>query len=115
MQDKNVISVYNQIKKIIIVDKELDAGSLVGLVTHLIPIVQKIATGGSGIYKKTIVITVLEMVIKDSKLDDNVKDSLNILVQTTIPITIDIMINIANGNIDLAKSTKGCFGCFKLK
>ena len=110
--DKNVKIVYNQVRDMI--GKKLETGDIINLVVRLIPIVQKVVVGKhEGGYKKMVVITVLEMIITDSDLDNDAKAALHLLVQTTIPITIDTMINIANGNINLAKHAKTCFSsCF---
>jgi hypothetical protein len=110
--DANVKLVYAEIKGLVN-DDNLETSDIINLVVKLIPIIQKIVVGRhEGAYKKLILITVLELVIEDSNLDDSAKSALNLVVQTTIPFTIDTMINIANGNIDLAKHVKGCFGCF---
>ena len=111
--DNNVTKVYNQVKGWVEGSDILDASSIITLVVKLIPIVQKLGLGkGQGEYKKQIVVDVLTMVVRDSKLDSEAKAGLNILVQTTIPYTIDTMIGIANGNIDIAKHAKRCWlGC----
>lgn len=111
--DANVKLVYSKIKNMVDNDN-LETSDIINLVVKLIPIVQKAITGKhEGAYKKLVVITVLELVIDDSNLDNDAKSALHLLVQTTIPVTIDTMIGIANGNIDLAKHAKGCFSvCF---
>ena len=110
-EDKQIQIVYDQIKDI--VGDRMDLSDIIVLVTHLIPIVQKVIVGKhQGAYKKYIVISVIEMVVRDSNLDDDDKNTLKVIVNITIPPTIDIMINIANGKIDLAKHAKKCFTCF---
>jgi hypothetical protein len=107
-EDRNVIAVYAQIKEWV-EGRPVNAATIVGLVTQLIPIVQKTIVGKhEGAYKKLVVISVLELVIRDSDLDQENKDALNVVVQTTVPITIDTMVGIAKGDIDLAKHAKSC-------
>lgn len=104
--DPNVLSLYNQFKDWSEGDK-LDASNVIQLVTLLIPAVQKIVIEPHrGPYKKKVVINVLELLIQDSKLNNNAKTTLKIIVNTTVPITIDTLISVAKGDINVGKVVK---------
>ena len=109
--DKNVKEVYEQIKEYVDGDR-ITSATLISLVTHLIPITQKVIIDKhKGPYKKKVVITVLKMIIDDSKLNDSNKETLHLVVQSTIPFTIDTMVGIAKGDIDLAKYKESVEKC----
>lgn len=95
--------VYNAIKDSI-KNKDIDAENIVVIVTNLISLVEKIIVGPNrGAEKKRVVIKVLEMLIHDSKMDPQMKATINLLVHTTVPPLIDTMIDIGRGNIDIGK------------
>ena len=113
--DAHVKIVYNQLKAWVEGSQELDASSMVILVTQVIGLIQKeVPEHGKGAYKKDMALTVIKLIIQDSPLDATAKMSLNILLETTVPPMIDAMISIAKQNIDLGKAKKSlasCFGC----
>jgi len=114
-REANIVIIYNQIKGLPTLEN-LEASDIITLVIKLIPIVQKTINGkNQGAYKKQIVIGVLNIVIKESNINSEAKDALYLLVSTTIPFTIDTIISVANGEIDISKHAKNigiCFGCF---
>jgi len=103
--------VYNQIKDWVEKTEKPDASNIIQLVTLLIKCVEKICKDKEGSYKKNMVLVILRKVINESKLEQDVKISLLILVETTIPVIIDTMISIANKEIDIGKIKPGttCF------
>jgi len=110
--DVNVKIVYEKARAFTRNNK-INESDIIMLVVQLIPIVQNVVTDGhKGSYKKSLVLTVLALIVEDSKLESADKYRLNLLIQTTVPITIDTMINVAKGNIDLKKHAKSCFSCF---
>lgn len=109
--DANVLVLYKQFKSWSN-GENLNTSTIISLVTLLIPAVQKLITEHhQGSYKKKVIINVLELIIKDSNLDQNAKDSLELLIHTTIPITIDAFISIAKGDIDIGKLTQPFKSC----
>lgn len=110
-----VLQVYNQIKSWIDNTDKPDASNIIVLVTLLIKCVENIAKDKQGVYKKELVLKVLTKVINESKLDQNAKNALMVLVQTTIPVMIDTMISIANEKIDLGKIKTDMNKCFMNK
>ena len=113
--DPITMTIYEQVKDWAEGDEKLNASSIMELVTLLIPTIQRMVTGKNrGEYKKKVLITVLSLVIRDSKCSNDTKIILSNLVDTTIPTTIDIMIGVAHGNIDLKKTydkVQNCVGC----
>lgn len=102
--DTNILKLYNKFKSWATEENKLDSTSIISLVIQLIPEIQRMVTEpGKGSYKKIVVITVLEQIISDSKLPNDQKQVLYNIVKYTIPITIDTMIGIAYGDIDIAK------------
>lgn len=86
--------------------------TLITLITLMIPQLEKIVVGPNrGEYKKKIIISVLDLLVGNSNLDENAKDSLYLVIKTTIPITIDTMISVAHGDIDLGKELKKIQNC----
>jgi len=111
--DAHVKAVYTHLKSWIDGSQELDASSMVMLVTQVIGLIQReIPEHGQGDYKKQIALTVIRLVIKDSELTDVAKANLTLLVDTTVPTMIDAMISIAKNKIDLGKATNAVAGCF---
>lgn len=107
----DIDKVYIEIKKSI-ENKTLSASNLIVIVTELIPIVEKIIKHDKpGQYKKDLLLNVLEMVIKDSKLEDDQKNNLLVVVNTVIPPTVDAMIAIARGRLNIGKKIKNNFKC----
>ena len=111
MTDPNIEIIYNKLLVLGKCDK-IGADSIVILTLNLIPIVQKLITESSaGQYKKKLVLSVLKLIIDKSTIDTNSKKSLYILLETTIPVTIDSFINIAKGNVNLHKLTTRTTKC----
>jgi hypothetical protein len=110
--EDDIIQVYNQIKSWVDKTDEPNASNIIVLVTLLIKCVENIFGDKSGSYKKNLVLKVLQKVINESKLTDNAKASLLDLVNTTIPVVIDTMINIANKQVDINKGDNKSPGCF---
>lgn len=105
-----IMLIYEQIKDWVEKTDEIDASSIIILVTLLIKCVESAMKDKTGTYKKDIVLKVLRKVIVESKLKDDAKASLLVLIETVIPVTIDTMINIAHKSIDLGKM-KGMSRC----
>ena len=65
---------------------------------------------GQGAQKKELVILVLKELI-NKVTDENVKTHLNILVNTCVPETIDMVILVASGKFDLGKLANKYLSC----
>ena len=104
VKENDINSVYEQVQDWIEGDK-INTSSIIILVTHLIPIVQKtVNEPKKGPYKKELVIQVINKLIRNSDLDQQAKSALYLLTTTTIPITINTMISLAHGDIDISKT-----------
>ena len=99
--------------------KKLTPFNLMEFVSVLIPMVQKVVTnGGQGSYKKKLIMSVLDLLIEKLKFGtDEEEAQLSMIIHETVPSTIDLMINISKGNVnmgkDIIKIGKGLFSsCF---
>ena len=94
--------VYDAIKDS--VTDGIDSSNIITIISNLIPLVEKvIKEKHQGPLKKQIVIEVLTMLVNDSVTNQNVKNTLLLIIHTTVPTVIDTMIDIGKGNIDLGK------------
>ena len=103
--------------------KKLTTFNLVELATTLIPKCQKIMSEpGLGPQKKRVILSVLHILVeKLTFINDEEKKNIQLILNETIPTTIDLMIDISKGKLDLEKIVKSgmlqkCFGsCLKSK
>ncbi len=115
MNDPKVTAIYNQLKYWIDGSQELNASSMVMLVTQVIALVQQeIPEHGKGEYKKDVAMQVIKMIVNDSKLDAGAKASLNLLLDSTVPSMIDAMVSISRQEIDFHKVKKSLSNCLCL-
>lgn len=107
--DSTTLELYNRFKGW--GNRSLHASDMITMVTLLIPMVQKLINGkGQGAYKKRIILDVLELIIGDSTLEPSDKQSLILVLHTTIPPVIDTLISVAKGDLDIGKIIKST-GC----
>lgn len=100
--------------------KKLTTFNLMEFVSVLIPMVQKVVTnGGQGSYKKKLIMSVLDLLIEKLKFGtDEEEAQLSMIIHETVPSTIDLMINISKGNVNMGKDIikigkslfSSCFG-----
>ena len=116
--DANMKKVF-EMSKSWLQGKKLTTFNLMEFVSVLIPMVQKVVTnGGQGSYKKKLIMSVLDLLIEKLKFGtDEEEAQLSMIIHETVPSTIDLMINISKGNVnmgkDLIKVGKGLFSsCF---
>tara|TARA_B100000035_G_scaffold307402_1_gene310604 strand:+ start:577 stop:1026 length:450 start_codon:yes stop_codon:yes gene_type:complete len=103
--------------------KKLTTFNLVELSTSLIPKCQRIMSEpGLGPMKKKVILSVLHILVEKLKFgSDEEKHSIQLILNETIPTTIDLMIDISKGKLDLEKIVQSgvlqkCFGsCLKPK
>jgi hypothetical protein len=88
--------------------KKLTTFNLMEFVTTLIPMVQKIVDEpGKGHYKKRLIMSVLDLLIDKLTFGtDEEEAQLKIIIHETVPGTIDLMINISQGKLNLNKDLK---------
>lgn len=115
--DHDVIKVFKKIKKIIQhknKNKKIEPSDLIKIVTDLIPIIQDIiGDTEKGTYKKKLLLEVLREIVNDTQnLNSKDKEILHTLIETTIPITVDFMIKIAHGELNIGKHIKTHCFCF---
>ena len=85
--------------------------NIMQVTVNVMQIVQKIVNEkNKGEVKKEIVISVMQKLIDDVENQEK-KDQLQQLLDTTVPIAIDTVIKVATGEIDLEKYFKNCFSC----
>ena len=105
--DENIWVILEQSKNWL-QGKKLNACNIMELVTSMMANVQKIVIDcKQGVYKKKLILTVLHKIIKSLKFDtDDEKNKLIILITETVPSTIDLLINVQKGAVDLLKNAK---------
>lgn len=95
-------------------DPSIGLDTIDDIVVNSIRIVQRIVTDrNQGAYKKDLVIAVLRHLVDKSDLPRTSKNILYEVIEYTIPYTIDFLIGVAKGEIDLYKIKKKlkCLGC----
>lgn len=88
--------------------KKLTTFNLMEFVTVLIPMVQKLVNEpGRGSYKKKLIMSVLDLLIDKLTFGtDEEEAQLKMIIHETVPSTIDLMINISQGKLNLSKDLK---------
>ena len=122
--DANMKKVF-EMSKSWLQGKKLTTFNLMEFVSVLIPMVQKVVTnGGQGSYKKKLIMSVLDLLIEKLKFGtDEEEAQLSMIIHETVPSTIDLMINISKGNVNMGKDIikigkslfSSCFGKKKKK
>ena len=91
--------------------REITSKNIISMTIDIMHHVQEFITQkGQGDKKKELVILVLKELI-NKVTDENVKTHLNTLVNTCVPETIDMIILVASGKLDLGKLTKKYLSC----
>lgn len=99
--------VYNQVMKSIASQTVTPAL----IITCTVVAMQAVETQGqlTGEQKKQIVLSVLQMVVTNAPgLDQDTRTALSLLVATAVPMTIDKMIGVANGDIAIGGNNSTC-------
>lgn len=91
--------VYDKVKEMI-THKQVTIANVIGIVTLAMQMVQQFA-GVSGTDKKKIVISVVHRLLNEIPMDEADKFAIQVLVDVTLDKTIDFVVGIANGDIDL--------------
>jgi hypothetical protein len=117
--DANMKKIF-ELSKSWLQGKKLTPFNLMEFVSVLIPMVQKVVTnGGQGSYKKKLIMSVLDLLIEKLKFGtDEEEAQLSMIIHETVPSTIDLMINISKGNVNMGKDIikigkslfSSCFG-----
>ena len=117
--DANMKKVF-EMSKSWLQGKKLTTFNLMEFVSVLIPMVQKVVTnGGQGSYKKKLIMSVLDLLIEKLKFGtDEEEAQLSMIIHETVPSTIDLMINISKGDVNMGKDIikvgkslfSSCFG-----
>lgn len=105
--DENVLRLYQQFRNWN-TNHHLSLETLLSLTTELIPVVEKMLKEEKGVYKKKVLMDTLKLIINDSPLQNSEKQLLLTVLHTTVSTSIDIMISIAKGEIDIGKKIKMC-------
>lgn len=89
---------------------EFTASSIVSLVTELIPAIQKLVVGENrGQYKKQVLIKVLNLLLDESSVEN--KESIQDIIDTTVPLMVDTMISIYKGKVNLLGKEEAVKSC----
>ncbi len=99
MADEDVQRIYDAVKKIF-VEKTITTSNVVVLAVQAMQIVEKIPdlTGGD---KKNIVIKVVKLIVNEFELDDDSRATINLVIDTTLPVAIDMIVGASKGAFDL--------------
>ena len=84
--------------------------NVIFIVTNLMNIVGKYKNI-KGSQKKELVISLLNEYVNKSDIEKNLKDSINFLIKTSIPFTIDVLVDVSKGKYKFKKGSK-CLSCF---
>lgn len=112
--DSNFDKVYEQAKEWISKEENLTPTNVMEFVTFLMPIVQKITFGKKkGEYKKQLVMDIITKVIENDAKFESDEDKTLVLkvVKNTVPITIDLLVSVATGKIDIKNKVRSLFFC----
>lgn len=87
-------------------DEPLEAANVITFAARLIAVTQNVVREkAKGPYKKKVVLTILFRLVDESEdLSDDAKQHLRYILDTTVPPSIDTMISIGKGELDLAKN-----------
>lgn len=96
--------VYDDLRGMI-TNKQITAESIIGIVTLAMQLVQQFA-GVKGADKKKIVINVVTRLVNEIPLDAGAKAAIQMVLNTTLDKTIDLIIGVANGDIDLVATVQ---------
>lgn len=113
--DPNFDKVYEQAKEWISNEENLTATNVMDFVTFLMPIVQKITIGKKrGEYKKQLVMNIITKVIENDAKFESDEDKRLVLkvVENTVPVSIDLLVAVATGKIDIKNKVKQFCFCF---
>ena len=105
MDDARVRQLYS-IAKMWASSEEVNAGSIITFATTLMSSVEELITEkGSGPYKKSVVLSVLGLVLENDVVweSEATKQTILSLLRTTIPPMIDTIVKVAKGEIDIHK------------
>lgn len=111
---------YDIIKGWIKEGEIIDTENILDLTLKVITLVQKISQD-KGDYKKNIVISLIKKLVREIKYEtEEIRNSVLVFIDKTLPHFIDISISLAKGDIDIGKKLKTigkeCFRLFgKLK
>ena len=91
--------VYDELRGMI-TNKQVSLGSIINIVTLTMQLIQQFA-GVKGGDKKLIVISVINRVVAEFPMSDSDRAAVQAIVATTLDQTIDFVVAVANGEIDL--------------
>jgi hypothetical protein len=92
-------SVFQEIKTLF-QNETLDSSNLITLAVRAMELVEKIPNL-TGSDKKKIVIQVVKLMVEETDLSKKDKNNLGLIIDTTLPITIDLVIAASRGFLDL--------------
>ena len=112
--DPNVQTVTNFVRSWLR-GKKLTTFNIMELSTVIIPFTQKIVKDKhSGHYKKQLILSILHTLVKDKLTfpSEQEKQNLLVIIEETLPTTIDLFIGISCGKVklDKKKAMKGMMG-----
>ena len=115
-QNEDFNKVYEIAKKWVSEHDDMNPANIIELVTDLIPATQTIIKGSKkGSYKKEIVLTVMAKIL-DNDINFSTPEQeqlVRTILENTVPKTIDILILVATGKLQMGKKVKNCFKiCF---
>jgi len=99
--DDLIQKIYLDVKQVFFVNyKGVDASNIALLTVHVMQAVE-VVPGLTGDEKKAIVLKVIEMIVADSPLSDSTKQLLDLFIENTLPIVIDLIVNAASGSFNI--------------
>ena len=90
-------------------NKNLTPENILSITVDIMQLAQNNIKGKKqGELKKEIVLNVLKKITNENINDLEVRDKLDMMLDTCIPDAIDTMVQIARGEVDLGKTIKSC-------
>lgn len=109
--DNKVVYVYKAVQNILEQKFRISVQNITLLTTNIMKIVEEVVKDkNKGVYKKNIVLAVLQLLVKNEFKSLSQKDCefLLLLIETMVPSMIDTMVGLSKGILDIGKSKK-CF------
>ena len=108
-------SCYAQIKLWINKEDDVTFDKIMLLIPRIMAVVQRaVRERKAGIYKKQLVLNLTKKLIQDNVKNDEVRLNVLQMVDFAAPAAIDVLVDVATGNINIKDKAKEVKGFFKL-
>lgn len=99
MAEEDIKKIYNGVKKSFN-EKTITTANVVVLAVQAMQLVEKLPNL-AGSDKKNIVIQVVKLIVDEFELDADTKAAIHLIIDTTLPMTIDLIVSASRGAFGL--------------